>query len=312
MRLIKRSFLILLLLVTSLTGCSILDNSNNEGYYESQTAQNDSEQIIREHIMFNYDSLGIYEDYLFTKRSKYLTTYHKRLNYLYERKYQFDKDGVIKSDSLEKVNHEIDTLKKFIDPKNYKNLYKVEHDFGFNSEGEILLLRGQFFLTPKNKVDSLSIIFSSRIPDSLEKAYKHFIYRKAYEYHPYYEMSSGEYNFYENFHKELWNRRNMGTVEESEFLDHCLLLMDNMIKIEEFDSDNISQLKINNYLKSNALYEKTKDVKFNDLYEIETDNKMGVRRKIYEREINFYYLLGENWIKETLLFQFNEYFEIIN
>lgn len=312
MTLKKQLYIVIIISLSFISGCSILNNSNQDNYVENQQLQNQSEQAIRNYITTTFDTLGVYQEYLFTKRNKYLSSYHKRLNNLYEIKYQFDKDGVLKSDSLNKVNKEIDTLKSFIDRRNFKSWYKIEHDFGFEKNNEILLLRGLFFLTPENEIDSLSITFSSKIADSLHDTYKHFIYRKAYEHHPYYEMSNGEYNFYENFHKELWNRRNIGPTEESNFLDHILILMDQMIKSKEFDSDEITKQQINNYLKSNSLYTETKDEKFDDLYQLEIDENPGTRRKIYEREINFYYLLGEKWIEETLVFQFNEFFEIIN
>ena len=174
------------------------------------------------------------------------------------------------------------------------------------------LIRGDFYVNNEYEVDSVQINFNHNIGKSMHKAMQYLMFEKAYLYHPNYALSSEEKEFYSNTHEELWNRRNEASLSENEFLDHSLSLINQMITQEKYDIDYLTQYKIRRYLEGKTIYSSIDNIKFSDIYQVQVEENTGTRRKIYERTIKFSYLLNQKLLEEELLFQFNEFLEVIN
>ena len=309
----KKIILIHIFFVALFTSsCSLLGTSSYEYEEELELSQAKQEQAVSNFVVETFEGYGLYQNYTFTNSKKNLTIYHKQLRELYDVKYQMTKDGIMMGDSLRKVNKRIDTLKSFIEKKEFKTLYKIEHTFGFKEDSTLKLIRGDFYITPKNEVDSTDMNFVHTLPINLEKAYKHLIYRKAYKYHPDFELSHEEFDFYQNFLSELERRKQMGSTEEADFLDHTLGMLDIMIKAEKFEIEEITAQIMNKYLIEKNQYKSINVKKFSDVYRLLIEEKDSPRRNIYERTVNFSYIFNGKEVEEELLFQFNDFLEIIN
>jgi hypothetical protein len=295
-----------------LTSCGIFGNSTNDDRYEKAIHQNKIEAAVKEEVLNTFDGYGLYENYTFTNSHKQQTIYHKRLNQLYEAKYQLNKVGILMGDSIRKINKEIDTLVPFIEKSNIKKLHVTEHFFGFEKDNKIQLIRGDYFVNNKYHVDSVNITFNHKISKSMHEALRHLIFEKAYMYHPNYALSDEERDFYNHTNEELWNRRNSDNTEESAFLDHSLTIINQMIKSEKYDINELTEFKIRRYLENKNFYSSIENVKFSDVFQVQIEENNSTGRKIYERSVNFSYLLNQKLLEEELLFQFNEFLEIIN
>lgn len=306
-----KNILIALTAIT-LTSCGIFGNSYNDDRYEKAIHQNKIEASVKEEVLNTFEDFGLYENYTFTNARNQQSIYHKRLNELYESKYQLNKIGVLMGDSIRKINQEIDTLVPFIKKNNIKKYQVTEHFFGFEKDNKIQLIRGDFFVTNDYKVDSVDITFNHKISKSMHQALRHLIFEKAYMYHPNYALSDEERDFYKHTNEELWNRRNKETLDENEFLDHSLSILNQMIEDEKYDINKLTEFKIRRYLEKKKIYSSIENVKFSDIFQVHIEENNNTSRKIYERTINFSYLLNQKLLEEELLFQFNEFLEIIN
>jgi hypothetical protein len=287
-------------------------NSYSDQQYEKEIHQNKIETAVKEDVLNTFNDYGLYENYTFTNSYKQQTIYHKRLNELYEAKYQLNKIGVLMGDSIRKINKEIDTLVPFIEKSNIKKLHVTEHFFGFEKDNKVQLIRGNYFVTNDYKVDSVKITFNHKISQSMHKALQYLIFEKAYLYHPNYALSTEEKEFYNNTNEELWNRRSDENTEEADFLDHSLSILNQMITSEKYDLNLLTKFKIQRYLESKNVYSSIENIKFSDVFQVQIEENNSTGRKIYERTVNFSYLMNQKKLDEELLFQFNEFLEIIN
>ena len=107
----KKSLFAIILL--TLSSCGIFGNSSNNYVNQNEIHQNRVETAVKSYVLNTFNEFGLYQNFTFTNSRKQETIYHKRLNELYEAKYQLNKVGVLMGDSIRNINKETKCYRTF-------------------------------------------------------------------------------------------------------------------------------------------------------------------------------------------------------
>ncbi len=207
-----------------------------------------------------------------------------------------------------KVAGKIEELDSIIDQKNLQRTLEIDHVFSTRRKGDSLgeVNKMKFYLNEDFEVKDFDLGYHLVLTEKRERAFANFYYEspliRGYSYD---ESKRLNESFYKHFKQKL---DSLSTIKEREnFLNHTIIICENMMQERAFDQQAIAETLVKEYLKSGSDKVSGYQPKaFSELYQI---NEVGSLSGYYLFH-TFSFEISEGMDSMSVYIKFSPHYEI--